>query len=149
MDKKQYQKDYYQNNKDKYAGSWDRIKSDPEKHKAYNERRSARNTAGKDYRNTRKQILEHLGGKCVRCGTTDNLEVNHKNLADTELRRNNRSSNNCRPGIRAIKNNEVDVELLCKKCHQDWSCAQRKAAMVLFASLTPEEQSNLTNEQLL
>ena len=148
MDRKQYMKEYYQKNKDKFVSSWDRIKDDPEKRKQYNKWRSANKTARAAYRNTRQQILEHLGGKCVVCGTTENLEVNHLNLADTELRRKSKKNNNCRPGLNAIKNSEVQVELMCKEHHKQWSCAQRKAAMQLFASLSQEEQIELTKEHV-
>lgn len=142
--RRQYLKEYYHKNKEKYSGSWDRIKSDPVKHKEYNERRKQKKSGGESYRNTRQQILEHLGGKCIRCGATEQLEINHRNLADTELRRLSNKNNNCKPGLNAIRNNEVDVELLCHDCHHKWSCAQRKAAMKLFASQSVEEQINQT-----
>ena len=142
--RKQYMKEYYQKNKEKFVGGWDRIKSDSEKHKQYKETRRENKDGRRSYRHTRQQILEHLGNKCVKCGSTERLEINHKNLADTELRRLTNKSNNCRPGLTAIKNGEVDVELLCQNCHHQWSCAQRKAAMKLFASQSIEEQIRLT-----
>jgi hypothetical protein len=139
-------KEYYQKNKEKFVGSWDRLKSDPEKHKEYKEKRKENKSGMRSYRHTRQQILEHLGNKCVKCKSTERLEINHKNLADTELRRLSNKSNKCSPGLSAIKNSEVDVELLCHNCHHRWSCAQRKAAMKMFASQSIEEQIKLTEE---
>jgi len=145
-ERKQYMKEYYQKNKEKFVGSWDRLKSDPEKHKEYKEKRKENKSGMRSYRHTRQQILEHLGNKCVKCKSTERLEINHKNLADTELRRLSNKSNKCSPGLSAIKNSEVDVELLCHNCHHRWSCAQRKAAMKMFASQSIEEQIKLTEE---
>lgn len=34
------------------------------------------------YHARRAEAIEHLGGKCARCGTTDQLEVDHINPAD-------------------------------------------------------------------
>ena len=143
---KQYQKEYYQKNKEKYSSSWDKIKSDPIKHEEHKEKNRINKKGAKSYRITRKKILEHLGNQCVMCGATEKLEINHKNLADTELRRLSNKNNNCKPGLNAIRNNEVEVDLLCHDCHQKWSCAQRKAAMKLFASQSMEEQIKLTQE---
>ena len=142
--RRQYLKEYYQKNKEKYTGSWDKLKSDPVKHKEYNERRSERKSGGKSYRSTRQKILEHLGGQCVRCGATERLEINHRNLQDTELRRLSGNKVRCMPSLTEVRNNETDVELLCNDCHKRWSCAQRKAAMKLFASQSLEEQINQT-----
>lgn len=144
--RKEYMKEYYQKNKEKFIGGWDRIKSDSEKHKEYKEKRRENKDGMRAYRHTRQRILEHLGNKCVKCGSIEKLEINHKNLADTEIRRLSNKSNNCRPGLTAIKNGEVDVEILCHNCHHQWSCAQRKAAMKLFASQSIEEQIRLTEE---
>ena len=146
--RKQYLKEYYQKNKQNYDSSWDRIKSDPVKHKEYNERRSQQKHGGQSYRNTRQKILEHLGGQCVRCGATEQLEINHRNLKDTELRRLSGKKVSCSPNLTKVRNNEVDVEVLCNDCHKKWSCAQRKAAMNLFASQSLEEQINQTKQFL-
>ena len=143
---KQYQKEYYQKNKEKLNSSWDRIKSDPIKHEEYKKKRNLKKASKKGYHNIRQKILEHLGNKCVICGATERLELNHRNLADTELRRLSNKNNRCSPGLNAIHNNEVDVELLCHDCHHKWSCAQRKAAMELFASQSMEEQIKLTRK---
>ena len=146
MDRKQYMHEYYLNNKEKFGSNWHKIKSDPVKHEEHKAKRRGNGKAGRDYRSTRQQILEHLGGKCVICGTTENLEVNHRDLADTADRRKSKKSYTCRPGLKAIKNGDVDVELMCKKHHAEWSYSQRIAAMDLFASLPPEEQRNLTKK---
>ena len=144
----EYSKEYYQRNKDKWSNSWEKMKNDPEKHAAYNKKRSENKTGGKSYRTTRQKILEELGGKCVICGTTENLEINHRDLKDTAERRESGNRKRCGVSLTEVRNNSVDVELLCKEHHLQWSNAQRKAAMILFAALTKEEQIKLTRELL-
>ena len=65
MDKEQrreYMREYYKKNRDKF-NDWEKIKSDPDKLAAYREKRRKNKAGGEAYRNTRKKILEELGGK--------------------------------------------------------------------------------------
>lgn len=100
----------------------------------------------KQYYREKQLKIELLGGKCVICGCQDNLEINHKDVKDTELRRITNKKKGCRPSVSQIKSGECNVELLCKSCHHKWSCAQRKAAFQLLANLSLEEQIKLTRE---
>lgn len=101
----------------------------------------------------REEAIQHLGGKCDRCGTTENLQFDHLNLKDGERKRSLRAQGKWRDKIQSkahlLKDENKDVRLLCKSCHQEWSCAQRKAAFKLLSELSIEEQIRLTNEQLL
>lgn len=96
----------------------------------------------------RDELIEHLGGRCVFCGATDELEINHKDLSETTKRRNS----TCRAkykinSIYQLQKHGDDVELLCKDCHKKWSMAQRSAAYNLLASLPLEEQIKLTKDE--
>ena len=77
----------------------------------------------------------------------ENLEVNHLNLSDTEDRR-KLGKDKCRITLTEIRENTVEVELLCCECHKKWSMAQRRAAYQLLASLSVEEQIKLIEASL-
>ena len=145
--RKEYSKEYYKKNKDKWGNSWDKIKDDPEKREQYNNNRRGTGKSTEHSRKRRDKVRELLGGKCVRCGATENLEVNHKDLADTYDRR--RSNKRCSPGPQDIINGNANVELLCKSCHKKWSIAQRKAAIDLLSQLSEEEQRLLTEKHIM
>ena len=132
------------------TSTWEKIKADPVKHAEFKEKRRLQKAGGEGYRKIRSKQIILLGGQCVKCGTTENLEINHKNVADTELRRETRNGhrNQQRVTLTEVRETPERFELLCNDCHQDWSCAQRKAAYRLFASLSLEEQINLTQKEL-
>ena len=99
-------------------------------------------------RRLREELIEHLGGKCVLCESDNDLEINHKNLADTTKRR----KSTCRAKYKISSLYQLqkfgdDVELMCKDCHKKWSMAQRSAAYNLLSSLPLEEQIRLTNDE--
>lgn len=152
MDRKEYFKQYYSNNKEKYQewnkSNWQKLKSDPEKLKEFYKGKCESGKPKRDYQKSRKTKLDLLGGKCKRCGTTENLEINHRDLKDTEERRKTNNKLRCDPTIRDIKEGVYDLEILCRTCHQKWSCAQRKAAIHLLSQLSVEEQVKLTEEFL-
>lgn len=68
------------------------------------------------YRRRRAAIVERLGGKCTRCGSTERLEIDHvdpKRKAYNIARR--------LPGLAADKL-EAEIkkcQLLCRECHTD------------------------------
>lgn len=103
-------------------------------------------------RQMRKEAIQHLGGKCDNCGTTENLQFDHIDLKDGEKKRKLRSQGKWRDKIQSkahlLKDENKNVRLLCKECHKKWSCAQRRAAFALLASLPLEEQIKLTNDEL-
>lgn len=150
MDKKEYFKQYYIKNKEIYQEKakkrWQELKNNPEKLKEFYKNKCDSGKPKKDYHKSRKTKLELLGGKCNRCGTTEKLEINHKDLKDTEERRKSNNKLRCDPTIKDIQEQVYNLELLCKSCHQKWSCAQRKAAINLLSQLSVEEQIKLTEE---
>lgn len=69
----------------------------------------------------RAMCLVALGGKCSVCGSTDNLEVDHKDRTKKEFyptTDRNRSAD-------AILRELEKCQLLCKPCHIDKSIAER------------------------
>lgn len=150
MDKKEYFRQYYIKNKEIYQEKakkrWQELKNDPEKLKEFYKSKCDSGKPRKDYQKSRKIKLDLLGGKCSICGATENLEINHKNLKDTEERRKSGKKIKCSPTIQDIKEQKYDLELLCQNCHRKWSIAQRSAAIHLLAQLSTEEQIRLTKE---
>ena len=82
----------------------------------------------------RAQATEILGGRCVSCGTTDHLEIDH--IVPGERR--GRTANGRRPklskrAIAAVLAGRTDgLQLLCgrgseKNCHQVKTTAERRA----------------------
>jgi 5-methylcytosine-specific restriction endonuclease McrA len=81
----------------------------------------------------RESALEELGGKCVICGTTENLEFNHIDPYTKERE----VSTKC--GLRHKEH--LKCELLCKKHHRLWSNAEaRLARQHWLTSLSVEER---------
>lgn len=66
------------------------------------------------YRQNRARAMAMLGGKCSHCGSTDNLEFDHK---DRKLKR-AQMSHLWRLGWDRIKAELVKCWLLCKPCHE-------------------------------
>ena len=147
---REYQKRYYQLNKEKVSQrgkqNYEKLKNDPERYNKRLENIREKGTNRLCYYNRKQQQIELLGGQCVKCHTTENLEINHRNLADTALRRQSNKKISQKPTTEELKEGLVDVELLCKECHKDWSAAQKKAAFELLASLPVEEQIRLTQK---
>ena len=100
----------------------------------------------------RLEAINHLGGKCETCGTTENLQFDHIDLKDGEKKRELRKQGKWRDKIQSkahlLKDENKNVRLLCKNCHKEWSTAQRRAAFKLLASLPLEQQIELTNAEL-
>jgi hypothetical protein len=69
----------------------------------------------RDYYHKRRQaIYDHLGGKCVRCGATERLQVDHIDRAQKTMEISDNMS---------LKRGDVLAELakcqlLCKPCHE-------------------------------
>lgn len=96
----------------------------------------------------RDELIEHLGGCCVLCGATDELELNHRDLSETTKRRQSNVRSKYKiNSVYQLQKQGDDVELLCKDCHKKWSMAQRSAAYNLLASLPLEEQIKLTKDE--
>ncbi len=91
--------------------------------------------------NRRKLIYESLGNKCVECGSTSNLEIDHINPSLKE----NRISPLAQGLSKTLTDN--NLQLLCHCCHTKKSKYQRNAAWNLFRSLSLEEQNKLIQQE--
>lgn len=87
-------------------------------------------------RNLRKRrIYEHFGGCCVKCGSTDNLEVDHINPAHKKSKQSFYAM-----GFDKVIAEEDNLQLLCHDCHKKKSHAQKQVAYELFRELPLDEQ---------
>ena len=81
----------------------------------------------------RENAIEELGGKCIICGTTENLEFNHIDpITKTE-----EASTKC--GLRHKE--YLKCELMCKEHHRLWSNTEAKLSRQYWLeSLSVEER---------
>ena len=97
-----YHKEWRDNNKDYYAGRWEQTKD----HQNAVRREKCRQK--------KATLIEHLGGKCVRCGTTESLEFDHIDRTTKEYS----------IGARLYKSLDLlyieaaKCQLLCTECHK-------------------------------
>jgi 5-methylcytosine-specific restriction endonuclease McrA len=96
----------------------------------------------------RKELLTEaklsLGGKCVWCGTIENLEFDH--IDDSKKEHN---VGNAVRNTREVFWNEVGkCQLLCVSCHNKRTTAQKRAKQKLWLSLPLEERERLLSDEL-
>lgn len=96
----------------------------------------------------RKELLSEaklfLGGKCVWCGITENLEFDH--IDDSKKEHN---VGNAVRNTREVFWNEVGkCQLLCVNCHNKRTTAQKRAKQKLWLSLPLEERERLLSNEL-
>lgn len=96
----------------------------------------------------RRELLneakEKLGGKCVWCGTTENLEFDH---IDDSIKEHN--VGNAVRNTRDVFWKEVEkCQLLCVNCHNKKTTAQKRAKQKLWLSLSLDERDKLMNIEL-
>ena len=96
----------------------------------------------------RKELLTEaklsLGGKCVWCGSTENLEFDH--IDDSKKEHN---VGNAVRNTREVFWNEVGkCQLLCVSCHNKRTTAQKRAKQNLWLSLPLEERERLLSVEL-
>jgi len=68
------------------------------------------------YHRERNKIIQQLGGKCIACGTTENLEIHH-------IQAYNGKHHHGRGRITRLldwKNNMDKITLLCRECHREY-----------------------------
>lgn len=126
-----YLKNYRENNKDQVSS----IKKDwYKKNDEY-----VKNKEKTAYKNLRENAINELGGKCVKCGTTSNLEFNHIDPLNKEMEASGKS--NLRKG------EYKKCELLCKSCHRRWSNLEASLARKYWLeTLSVEERRKRINE---
>jgi hypothetical protein len=70
------------------------------------------------YHQKRQEVIDRLGGKCVRCGTSEGtLHLDHKNKAKKTMRASDLHSVNDKRFEDEIKN----LQILCAECHKNKS----------------------------
>ncbi len=65
----------------------------------------------------RKQALENLGGKCVKCGSKEKLHLHHIKYAKDSVRWNDKSDDVKR--VKEALEHPERFELLCAFCHTE------------------------------
>ena len=119
----------YKSKEDQLAKQRELYRKNPDKYKA-------RNKLKREKR--REQILESLGGCCVKCGSTTSLEIDHINPGLKSGRQSILSY-----GMPRAMSEIDNLQLLCNTCHKVKSDAQRKAAYKFFFSQPLEKQEQL------
>jgi len=75
----------------------------------------------KRYRRLRNEAITFLGGKCVKCGSTEKLELDHINKDDKEIEVSKMLSVSLDRFWKEVKK----CQLLCKGCHLDKTIVER------------------------
>tara|TARA_R110000868_G_C10694352_1_gene748641 strand:+ start:259 stop:786 length:528 start_codon:yes stop_codon:yes gene_type:complete len=90
------------------------------------------------------EAKEKLGGECVWCGVTENLEFDH---IDDSIKEHNVGN--------AVRNNKdvfwkevCKCQLLCVECHNKKTTAQKKAKQKMWLNLSFGERQNLVDAEL-
>jgi 5-methylcytosine-specific restriction endonuclease McrA len=92
------------------------------------------------YEERKASYIEHLGGCCVNCGSTENLEFDH--ITPTDKKEESLATFSHKRAMEVIDK----YQLLCHDCHQTKSDVQKLAAWHLFCQLSEAEQSELSAE---
>lgn len=69
----------------------------------------------KRYHQKRQELIDKLGGKCVRCSKTNDLHLDHINKKKKSIRMSDIHSVADAKVQKEIKN----IQILCKDCHKD------------------------------
>jgi 5-methylcytosine-specific restriction endonuclease McrA len=77
----------------------------------------------------RAECIAYLGGKCIGCGATSNLEIDHKNPASKSFTIGQRLFCSWATLLAEL----AKCHLLCKRCHARKSAAERSATAMLRA----------------
>lgn len=72
-----------------------------------------------EYLKKRREMLDLLGGKCIRCGFEDEraLQIDHINGGGIKERKNFNTKDFHRLVLKSIKNKENKYQLLCANCN--------------------------------
>lgn len=83
--------------------------TDKEKHRNY-----MRDYMKNRYHSVRNKIIQDLGGKCNRCGSKDNLHLDHKDKSKKQLNMADAHS----VADSKLKEELKNIQLLCEDCHK-------------------------------
>ena len=131
-ERKEYDKRYYQDNKERLRQRrveryWEDVEYSRQKQKEYNQNAYYNTSKRKDawkkrYHQALSEAKEQLGGKCVKCGTTEGLQFDHIHPKDKSFAITKQLLMSDRKKFKE----ELDkCQLLCCDCHlektkQDW-----------------------------
>ena len=103
-----------------------------ESHKAYSQKKVEEN---------RLMAREKLGGECVKCGSKDNLDIDHIYPQDKTCHISRKM------GSTNILNEELKVcQLLCQTCHRKKTGRERQVAHKLLMSLSHQQFDKLMRD---
>jgi hypothetical protein len=132
-------REYYYKNKEKCN---DRNLRYYEKNKEKCKEQSSKNSV-KRKQKLKEEAKQKLGGKCVWCETTENLEFDHMDPAQKQF---TISAFPC-----SLENWWKEVEkcrLLCKTCHKKHSDAEMSAKHLYWINLSFDQREKLIKKQL-
>lgn len=67
------------------------------------------------YYSLKREVISYLGGKCVKCGSEENLEFDHINPEEKEYN----IANMCSINKKDLYNELDKCQLLCHSCHRE------------------------------
>src|SRR6266699_1400197 len=78
------------------------------------------------YHKRRAAIIADLGGRCIECGATEHLEIDHIEPSKKRVRLNQRLS-----GLSAekLKEEVAKCQLLCTACHKEKTRVEHRVRM--------------------
>lgn len=108
---KVYQKEYWKKNHEKVLSYQRKYRKEhPEEH-----RTSGRNA----HRRNRKEVLELMGGKCIRCGFSDirTLQIDHVNGGGVKEKKKFTAITYLKKVIKSFNEGKNEYQLLCANCN--------------------------------
>lgn len=100
------------------------------------------------YHKRRKELVERLGGRCVVCGTTEDLEFDHKDPTTKTLH----LSKQLTRSLETVEHECTKCQLLCHTCHMLKSKNDGSRSVLTDADVreikTRYAQGNITQRQL-
>tara|TARA_B100002019_G_C21102389_1_gene514211 strand:+ start:82 stop:807 length:726 start_codon:yes stop_codon:yes gene_type:complete len=73
----------------------------------------------RNYDENRQYLIDKMGGQCVSCGTTDNLEFDHINPLDKSLNITNKLTLKNAYQLEEVLEELNKCQLLCEQCHKN------------------------------
>jgi len=137
--KRQSDREYYYENKEKCN---ERNLQYYENNKEKLKKQNAVNN-NKRRQKLKEQAREKLGGKCVWCGASENLEFDHIDPAHKKM-----TIGNISCSLELWWKEIEKCRLLCKSCHKKHSDAEMAAKHLYWISLPFDEREKLIQNQL-